>query len=78
MPLKVDVPTALLRGDVDEGYGPMADAFRRNSAERGEVGAAWWSASTGHSLHNPRLIAGLGRLTRCAQWPAIPHGWREE
>ena len=29
-----------VQGDVDEGYGPVADAFRRNFAERGEVGAA--------------------------------------
>ncbi len=40
MTLKVEVPPALLRGDVDEGYGPVADAFRRNFAERGEIGAA--------------------------------------
>lgn len=38
--LRVDVPPALVRGDVDEGYGPVADAFRRNFAERGEIGAA--------------------------------------
>jgi CubicO group peptidase (beta-lactamase class C family) len=38
--LKVDVPSALIRGDVDEGYGPVADAFRCNFAERCEVGAA--------------------------------------
>jgi CubicO group peptidase (beta-lactamase class C family) len=37
---KVDVPVALIRGDVDEGYGPVADAFRRNFTERGEIGAA--------------------------------------
>lgn len=40
MTTKVDVPAALIRGEVDEGYGPVADAFRRNFAERGEVGAA--------------------------------------
>ena len=40
MTLKVDVPSGLLRGDVDEGYGPVADAFRHNFAHRGEVGAA--------------------------------------
>ncbi|MFB9319263.1 serine hydrolase domain-containing protein [Cryptosporangium minutisporangium] len=40
MVLKVDVPPDLVRGDVDEGYGPVADAFRRNFAERGEIGAA--------------------------------------
>ena len=40
MPLAVDVPPDLVRGDVDDGYGPVADAFRRNFAERAEVGAA--------------------------------------
>jgi CubicO group peptidase (beta-lactamase class C family) len=40
MVFKVDVPPNLIAGDVDEGYGPVADAFRRNFAERGEVGAA--------------------------------------
>lgn len=40
MALKMDVPAALVRGDVDEGYGPVADAFRRNFAEQREVGAA--------------------------------------
>jgi CubicO group peptidase (beta-lactamase class C family) len=40
MVLKVDVPPKLIHGDVDEGYGPVADAFRRNFAERGEIRAA--------------------------------------
>jgi CubicO group peptidase (beta-lactamase class C family) len=40
MVLKVDVPLGLVRGDVDEGYGAVADAFRRNFAEGDEVGAA--------------------------------------
>ena len=40
MALKVDVPSRLIGGDVDEKYGPVADAFRANFAERGEVGAA--------------------------------------
>jgi CubicO group peptidase (beta-lactamase class C family) len=38
--LKVSVPAELVNGDVDEGYGPVADAFRRNFAERGEIGAS--------------------------------------
>jgi len=38
--LKVSVPPELVLGDVDEGYGAVADAFRRNFAERGEIGAA--------------------------------------
>ena len=38
--LTVEVPADALHGDVDEGYGPVADAFRRNFAERREIGAA--------------------------------------
>ncbi|GAA2641215.1 serine hydrolase domain-containing protein [Paractinoplanes durhamensis] len=38
--VKVAVAPELIHGDVDEGYGPVADAFRRNFAERGEIGAA--------------------------------------
>jgi hypothetical protein len=41
MVLKVDVPAERVRGDVDVGYGPIADGFRCNLADRGEVGAAW-------------------------------------
>ncbi|MFJ9624937.1 serine hydrolase domain-containing protein [Streptomyces sp. NPDC101181] len=40
MVFTVDVPAALVRGEVDEGYGPVADAFRRNFADGREVGAA--------------------------------------
>src|SRR5688572_9481857 len=40
MVLKVDVPGDLIGGEVDEGYGAVADEFRRNFAERGEIGAA--------------------------------------
>ncbi|MGI9163618.1 MAG: serine hydrolase domain-containing protein [Mycobacterium sp.] len=40
MVLKVDVPSDLIGGGVDEGYGKVADAFRANFAERSEVGAA--------------------------------------
>ncbi|MGV9679774.1 serine hydrolase domain-containing protein [Nocardia sp. NPDC003482] len=29
-----------VHGDVDSGFGPVADAFRRNFARRGEIGAA--------------------------------------
>jgi CubicO group peptidase (beta-lactamase class C family) len=38
--LQVDVAPDLIHGDVEEGYGRVADAFRRNFAERGEIGAA--------------------------------------
>jgi CubicO group peptidase (beta-lactamase class C family) len=41
MVLKVEVPAGdAVRGDTEEGFGPVADAFRRNFAERGEIGAA--------------------------------------
>ncbi len=38
--LKVAVPREMVHGDVDEGYGGVADAFRANFTERGEIGAA--------------------------------------
>ena len=40
MVLRVNVPDDLINGDVDEGYGPVADAFRSNFASGHEVGAA--------------------------------------
>jgi CubicO group peptidase (beta-lactamase class C family) len=40
MVLKVEVPPERLCGDVDEGFGPVADAFRRNFIAGREVGAA--------------------------------------
>lgn len=40
MVLKVDVPADAIGGDVDEGYGKVADAFRANFASGREVGAA--------------------------------------
>ena len=40
MVFRVDVPPDTVEGGVDEGYGAVADAFRRNFAERGEIGAA--------------------------------------
>lgn len=40
MVLKVAVPSDLMGGDVDEGYGKVADAFRANLASGKEIGAA--------------------------------------
>ncbi len=40
MVFKVDVPVSMIHGDVDEGYGKVADAFRANFAAGTEVGAA--------------------------------------
>jgi CubicO group peptidase (beta-lactamase class C family) len=40
MVLRVKVPPDLVGGDVDDGYGRIADVFRRNLASGQEVGAA--------------------------------------
>lgn len=40
MALEVTVPPGLIGGAVDEGYGKVADAFRRNMTSGREVGAA--------------------------------------
>ena len=40
MVLKVKVSPELVAGDVDEGYGKLADAFRRNMTSGQEIGAA--------------------------------------
>lgn len=40
MVLKLTVPPDLVHGDVDAGYGKVADAFRRNLTDGQEVGAA--------------------------------------
>lgn len=37
---KVKIPTDVINGDVDEGYGKVADAFRRNLRSGQEIGAA--------------------------------------
>ncbi|GIF10125.1 hypothetical protein FHX34_10114 [Actinoplanes teichomyceticus] len=38
--LTVDVPSTMLHGGADEGYGPVVDAVRRNFAEKREIGSA--------------------------------------
>jgi CubicO group peptidase (beta-lactamase class C family) len=40
MVLRMKVPADLVHGDVDEGYGPVADAFRANFGSDQEIGAA--------------------------------------
>jgi CubicO group peptidase (beta-lactamase class C family) len=40
MAFKVTVSLDLIGGDVDEGYGKVADVFRRNMVSGHEVGAA--------------------------------------
>ena len=41
MALNVKVSPELLAGDVDEGYGKLADVFRRNMTSGQEIGAAF-------------------------------------
>ncbi|MEU8816221.1 serine hydrolase domain-containing protein [Actinoplanes sp. NPDC048796] len=38
--LRVHVPSAMVHGEVEQGYGPVADAFRRNFERGREIGAA--------------------------------------
>ncbi len=38
--LKVKVPPDLIGGGVDEGFGKVADVFRRNLSSGREIGAA--------------------------------------
>jgi len=40
MPRETSVPPDAVHGDVDDGYGPVADAFRANFARGTEIGAA--------------------------------------
>src|ERR1700754_4844707 len=40
MAQRIKIPPDLMAGDVDEGYGAVADAFRRNLTSGREIGAA--------------------------------------
>src|ERR1700760_4811757 len=40
MAQKLKIATDVVNGDVDEGYGKVADAFRRNLSSGQEIGAA--------------------------------------
>ncbi|MCV7413649.1 serine hydrolase [Mycobacterium florentinum] len=50
MAQKVQIPPDLIGGDVDEGYGKVADAFRRNLNSGQEVGAAIAVYRDGHKV----------------------------
>ena len=71
MVLKVDVPAHLVAGDVESGYGPVADAFRRNFAERGEIGAVTPTSAAGapdrtrRSAGSDRAASAGSRAGRC-------------
>ena len=73
MVFKVDVPPDLVQGDVDEGYGPVADAFRRNFAERGEIGAACAVYRDGRKVVD--LWGGYRNGITRAPWDATSGGY---
>jgi CubicO group peptidase (beta-lactamase class C family) len=50
MVLKVAAGPELVRGDVDDGFGPVADAFRANFASGREIGAACAVYQDGHRV----------------------------
>ena len=66
MVLKVEVPADSVQGGVDEGYGPVADAFRRNFAEGAEIGAACAVYRDGRKVVD--LWGGLRDATSGAPW----------
>ena len=60
----VQIPPNLIGGDVDEGYGKVADAFRRNLSSGQEVGAALAVYRDGRKVvdgRHKRTMRGLGQ-----------------
>lgn len=57
---------ARIDGDVDEGFGPVADEFRRNFASRGDVGAALAVYRDGRAVVD--LWGGMRDSTRSLPW----------
>jgi len=66
MVLKVTVSPELIGGDVDEGYGKVADAFRANFAAGREVGAAMAVYRNGVKVVD--LWGGYGNGIRKTPW----------
>lgn len=66
MVLKVKVSPELMGGDVDEGYGKVADAFRRNLSSGHEVGAAFAVYHDGRKVVD--LWGGFRNGITQAQW----------
>ena len=72
----------MVGGAADEGFGPVADAFRANFAERGELGAACAVYRDGHKvvdLWGGHRDAGRGRRgsrTRSSRCSRPPRAWR--
>ena len=79
MARKINVSPDLIGGDVDEGYGKVADAFRSNLSSGREVGAAvavyrdgrkvvdlWGGFRNGINVFSTtKGVASLARSGRC-------------
>lgn len=63
---KVQIPPDLVGGDVDEGYGKVADAFRRNLSGGQEIGAAIAVYREGRKVVD--LWGGYGNGTTHKPW----------
>ena len=66
MAQRIKIPPDLMAGDVDEGYGAVADAFRRNLSSGDEVGAAVAVYRDGSKVVD--LWGGYRNLTTRAPW----------
>src|SRR4029077_12840128 len=66
MAQRIKIPPDLMAGDVDEGYGAVADAFRRNLSSGDEVGAAVAVYRDGRQ--GVDLWGGYRNLTTRAPW----------
>jgi CubicO group peptidase (beta-lactamase class C family) len=66
MPGKLNTSSELIGGDVDEGYGKVADAFRRNLTSGREVGAAFAAYRDGRKVVD--LWGGFRDGTTREQW----------
>jgi hypothetical protein len=68
MAQKIEISPELIGGDVDEGYGKVADAFRRNLTSGREVGAAVAVFRDGRKVVD--LWGGLRDANTRAPWSA--------
>jgi CubicO group peptidase (beta-lactamase class C family) len=66
MAQKIKISTDVINGDVDEGYGKVADAFRRNLSSGQEIGAAVAVYRDGRKVVD--LWGGYGNGVARAPW----------
>lgn len=63
MVLTVDVSAGTIAGDVDDGYGEVADAFRADSTRRHEIGPPFRHT-------RPHRVTEPGRIGRAPRAPS--------